>query len=224
MEPRRGPVDLLAVDRPRTRPALHEQLERDLRDAVRCGRVRAGRAAAVQPQLGIRARHLTRGRDGRLRAAGRRGLPGDPAGRTGPRGARDALADATAADAAAGCRGSHMTSARACPIWRASPVTGGCARSHRVAGRRIDAIGIRRSARCRRSCVTRSPITSSACEASRPRPSTCRLRGFSSGPVADLPLARRSGHRAHRARGPGWHAQRLSSRSRSEVAPIPVDA
>ena len=69
-----GPELLLRLDRELAEP-LGAQLERELRDAIRSGRLGAGRAAPVLARAGARARCLPRPGPGVLRAAAGRGLP-----------------------------------------------------------------------------------------------------------------------------------------------------
>ena len=77
---------LLPLDRESPQP-LHRQLEQGLREAIRDGRLPASDGAAVDARARGPARGLARDRRRGVRAAGRRGLPRQPARRRDARGA-----------------------------------------------------------------------------------------------------------------------------------------
>ena len=130
----------VAIDRTAELP-LHEQLERQLREAIQAGRLAPGDAAAVEPRARLDARdHARRGQRG-LRPARVRGLPEHAPGRAGA-GRRVGPAPAPAR-----ARPLAAPALRLRPAARAGPrarsrATRGCARCARPGARApFDALG-----------------------------------------------------------------------------------
>ena len=215
----------VAIDRAAELP-LHEQLERQLREAIQAGRLGPGRAAAVEPRPRRRRSGVTRGvvseaygqlasegyldmRQGapvRVAASVQRQRPREPARSLLPRFAYDLR---PGPDLAAFPRDAWLRSLRAALARRA----------------------VRRARRARPA--RRARAARGAGRAARPR----ARRGHGPGARARLPAAsapgsprsvagwREQGTEAVAVEDPGWHPPRLViEQAGLRVRPVPVDA
>ena len=218
-------ISVPVAHRPR-RPELplHEQLERQLREAIQAGRLGARHRAAVEPWP-------RRPRSASPAASSARPTASSPrrATWTCARARRCASRRRSSASARA---------SRPARCSRASPTTCAPGRTCRVPARRVAALACappgatRRStpsasptrAACRR-CARRWPSSSPARAARPPTPSTCSS-ARASAPASPRSAAgwREQGADAVAVEDPGWHPARLViEQAGLRVRPVPVD-